>query len=50
MIHNEGSEEEIDWWENGKKKKTKESIFYHIYSLTVKLYITDWLKVMFGKK
>ena len=27
MIYNEGSEEDADWWETGKKKKTKESIF-----------------------
>ena len=27
MIYNEGDEEDTDWWENGKKKNTKESIF-----------------------
>ena len=26
MMYNEGSEEDADWWENGKKKKVKESI------------------------
>ena len=45
MIYNEGSEEEVDWWESGKKKKTKESIFYHISDM-----FKIWPKVMIGKK
>ena len=27
MIYNEEGEEDADWWENGQKKKPKESIF-----------------------